>query len=350
MLNLRYMAIRNSARVRQRLLGLKSGTNAARQVVIVHSADRVETSEAICLPGEFDRASAVISSSNMEKQRKWAAAGILEHGPTLAYRVDNAFIAGDEVYTSNSFDRYGRIVPPFAPSGVVSINEGMLCESGGAHFFGHWLGDNLCTELLSAEMDKPPLSLAPRWMHESGYRSVTQLAAVHFPVVAVKTLWLVDDRSYNASRITRFKHLRGLVRRAVPEAASAMVYIARGSSGTARNLTNDHEVRDALQSRGFIILEPEHASPQQIIDTLSKASFVVSVEGSAISHALVSLPAKAGMVIIQPPGRFNIFHKVIGDFAEFKTGFIVASPAENGFSVNVTNLLKTIDLVMHNSL
>jgi hypothetical protein len=93
-------------------------------------------------------------------------------------------------------------------------------------------------------------------------------------------------------------------------------------------------------------LEPELSSPQQIVDTLSQASLAVSVEGSAICHALVALPATAGLVIIQPPNHFNIFNKVIGDFAQLRTGFVVADPAANGFLLDLNRLLKTIDLVI----
>jgi len=349
MIDLRYMALRNLAFFRRKIMGLPSGTDSASDRKILHPSCRVETSEAICLPGEIDRASASVPSSDMATQRRWAAAGVLDHGPTVAHRLSRAIIADDDVYTNKSFDRYGNKVPPLWASNHAIIAEGALCESGGARFFGHWLCDNLCTELLAAEIGIVPISLPPRWAHEPGYRDVSSLRSTSANFMAVERLWLLDDRGYNVNRIDRFRKLRALIRRPIEKNANKLVYVARGSTGAKRNLVNDFEVRSVLQSKGFIILEPEKSSPQHIISALSDATLIVSVEGSAICHALVTLPSKSGVVIIQPPDHFNIFNKIIGDFCNITTGFVVAEPIANGFRVDINRLLKTIDLVIDKS-
>lgn len=345
MIDLRYIALRNLAFIRRKVMDLPSGADSTDDRKIIHQGCRVETSEAICLPGETDRARSSVPSSDMATQRLWAAAGILDHGPTVAYRLPRAIIAGDDVYTNRSFDRYGNKAPPFWPSDCVTLAEGALCESGGARFFGHWLCDNLCTELLAAEMGVVPVSLPPRWAHEPGYRDASGIRSTSADIMAVEQLWLLDDRGYNFNRIARFQNLRTLIRQPVDKCASKMVYIARGSTGTKRNLVNDSEVQNTLQAKGFVLLEPEKSSPQQIIEILSNASLIVSIEGSAICHALASLPQKSGCIIIQPPDHFNIFNKIIGDFCDITTGFVVAEPYVDGFRVDVRRLLKTIDLV-----
>jgi capsular polysaccharide biosynthesis protein len=347
MVDLRYTALRNTARIRRKLFGLTTGYKAAEETIVVHPADEMETSEAISLPGEIERAIAAVPSSSLAEQRRWASPGILPHGQTTLYRLRDAYIAGDEVHSRNSFDRHGRTVPPATSANVRIVDEGLLCEAGGATFFGHWLCDNLCTELLATEIGMTPLSLTPRWMHETGYRKITGLDATNAPVMAIKDLWLVDDRGYNRGRIARYRHLRNLVRNGMSDAGLGMVYIARGLTGTARNLVNDQEVRRALTIKGFAILEPERSSPQEIVDALSHASLIVSIEGSAICHALLALPPKAGMIIIQPPDHFNIFNKIIGDFSQLRTGFVVAEPDDDGFRLDISRLLRTIDLVVN---
>lgn len=346
MVDFRYIALRSLAPIRRRIMGLKSGEQLNREKKVIHPGCRVETSGSISLPGEIDRASASVPSSDMLTQRIWATAGILDHGPTIAYRLSMAIIAGDDVYTNSSFDRFGNIKPPLQTSKITTISEGGLCESGGSRFFGHWLCDNLCTELLAAEIDIAPISLPSRWAHEKGYRIVSGLSSISADIMAVERMWLLDDRGYNFNRIARFKKLRNLIRRPVEKCVNKFVYIARGSTGVKRNLVNDFEVQSALRVNNFIILEPEKSSPQQIIDALSGASLIVSIEGSAICHALVCLPSGSGVVIIQPPNHFNIFNKIIGDFVGIKTGFVVADYHENGFVVDIYRLLKTIELVI----
>ena len=86
-------------------------------------------------------------------------------------------------------------------------------------------------------------------------------------------------------------------------------------------------------------------TPREIVTALAGAEMIVSVEGSALCHGLFALPEGARMLAIEPPDRFNVFNKIIGDFAGLLFGYVVADLYADGFTVDCDRLLKTVDLL-----
>ena len=159
-------------------------------------------------------------------------------------------------------------------------------------------------------------------------------------------LWMVDDRPMNDGRRARFETLR---RRARPAGAAppatGRIFLERGTSGVARGLANEDAVRDALVARGFRVLAPETSSTEALADALSAARLCVGVEGSALTHATMLMPAGGAILALQPPRRFAESIKLFSDTIGLRFGFVVGEDHGDRFTVAIDRLEATIDLV-----
>ncbi|WP_303544193.1 glycosyltransferase 61 family protein [Sphingomonas natans] len=336
-----------AAPILARLRGYRPIEAAASQTVELAPADRAETSEAIALPGEFERATGAMETTNMAEQRRLIGAGMLDHGATIGRLVENVTIVGAGLYASRAYSTFGPRPGMRVSSPCAHFDEAQFCGGqGGEFYFGHWLCDNLATEPLAAMRGLSAVTLRPRWMHEAGYRALFQLRATEVAHARFDRLWVIDDRGYNEARVARFRAMRTTLRAAVGDPRpNTRLYIARGTTGAKRALTNEPALIETLVARGFAVIEPEHMTPPAIATALAAAELVISIEGSALCHALMALPAGARMLTIQPPTRFNIFNKIIGDFAGLRTGYVVADPDGDGFRLDPDRLFRTIDLL-----
>lgn len=322
-------------------------SQAAVEEVVLHPAQETFSRAAISMPGEIDRATGSIEFSTLDEQRIWDREGMLPHGPTISYLLHNALYDRGAVYAGAYGGRIKSLRRrPIVVGSIDHVVEGQMCSGGGGErFFGHWLCDNLSSELLAADRGLHPLvGRWPVYDHEPGYRALADLHAWSIDCAIVDKLWMIDDRGYNAGRVERFRRLRSRIG-AGRSPGGDIVYIGRGVTGAARHLINDADVREVFAQRGFVIVDPEQLQPHEIVRSLSRASVVVSVEGSALCHALVAAPASAGIVAIQPPNRLNLFNKIVADLLGMRFGYVVAEPHGQAFSVDITRLMKTIDLV-----
>lgn len=311
-------------------------------------ADKSTTLPPIALPNEFERVRAVISTSTFEIEHKLLTAGHLEHGPTIAYRIENAVLADHTLYWPGGYDvARTRKKRAILLGSIEEYSEGQLCSYAPSNiYFGHWLRDAMAMELLAERRGLLPLSYAgPVWMHETGYRQMMGLPGAQVSLAHVRRLWVMDDLGLNASWISRFKELRGRVRQSVEPNGPSRVFLTRGSKGTARELLNELEIADVLSGRGFTTIAPEQLSAREIARSLASARVVVSVEGSALNHAQFALPDNSAILVIQPPERFNAFHKVLMDFNGIRFGYVVADTAIEGFTLPKERLVRTLELV-----
>jgi capsular polysaccharide biosynthesis protein len=227
------------------------------------------------------------------------------------------------------------------------IDEAQLCTYAPSNiYFGHWLRDALSMELLAEQQGLRPLSFRREpWFHEPGYRELMNLPGDFISFARVKNLWVVNDIGLNAGWVTRFKELRRRVRRKSEPGGPERIFLARGSLGVARELINAPALVDLLEKRGFLHIQPETLQPKDLVRALASAKIVVSVEGSALNHVHYAVPENSGVLVIQPPDRFNAFHKILMDFNRIRFGFVVADRDRGGFSLPADRLLQTLDLM-----
>jgi Glycosyltransferase 61 len=346
----KYSFLPITTRLRSKLLGPVPIRSLATSKVELAPADECPALPVISLGDEFDRIRRVVPLSTIEDQREWITRARTRHGPTLAYRFENAVLADHTVYVPGGGYEVARSGNKRAilPGKYEEYDGAQLCTYAASNlFFGHWLRDALAMELLAEQRGLVALSYAKRpWIHEPGYREMVNLPGTAVSFASVRDLWIVDDSGLNKEWRGRFRELRTRVRRTASNGGPTHVFLSRGRSGAARELLNSATITDALVNRGFTVVEPEALSPFEIVHSLASAKVVISVEGSALNHVQYALPENSAIIAIQPPEQFNAFHKILADFNNLRFGYVVADPASEGsFVLEPERLLRTLDLV-----
>jgi hypothetical protein len=342
----RYSLLPLTARIRGRADLAQRMKDIAAERIELYPADQSRAPPAVALPGEFDRVVRVEPSSTLTQQRSYTEDTAFSHGATAAYRIGDVILADHTLYSSGAYETFrsgGKRVVLTGP--YDEFSEAQLCTyASSSIYFGNWLREALTLELLAEQRGLTPLSFkkAP-WMHEPGYRKMMSRQVTQTSFARVGRLWVIDDRGLNAGWVKRFQELRTRVRAAVNSRGPTHVFLARGKRGSPRELLNAQAISDLLVARGFVVIEPELLSPQEIVDALGSARIVITVEGSAINHAHYTVPEGSGILVIEPPDRFNAFHRVLTSFNAIRFGYVVGEPAVGGFSLQPDRLLKTLD-------
>lgn len=209
------------------------------------------------------------------------------------------------------------------------IDEAAMCSTSQTEaYFGHWLLDGLCHELLGGGVTLETKA----WPHKAGYRELAGLPAHPVDYARVERLWMLEDHELNRGRVARLRDLR---RRIAPRHGPLeCVMIARGKSGVGRVLENEGDL-------GFPVIHPESMTAAEIAATLSRARLVIGVEGSALAHAIVAMPEGAGLLVIQPPNAFNSFYRPMCGMLGIRFGFTVA---DRPFRMDHDRLIRAVDL------
>jgi hypothetical protein len=336
-----------AARLRSKLLGNKAASDCASEIVELSPAVDREQPAAISLPYEFDRVRALQEDTTLELERDRLRQGRRRHGPTIAYRLDNAVLAQGTLYFKGGHNVIRRGSTALLPRHQDRFTEMQLCTNNVIErYFGHWLIDGLALGLLADQMSLRGLVLKHKpWLHEPEYRKMTGVEAVQTENAVIDRLWVVDDKGINDSWISRIRKLRCRIQMGATRTGAKRVMLSRGTLGVARNLVNSNEVQDALQKEGFEIINPEHESVGRIINALSSAEIVVLTEGSAQNHCMHALPNGSTLLTIQPPKRFNALSKDRADAVGLNWAFVVADPRPDGFYLPIDHLMRTFDEV-----
>ena len=160
-----------------------------------------------------------------------------------------------------------------------------------------------------------------------------------------RSITLYHDIGVNAHKVDRFRELRARVRRNLSSGDRRIVYIRRGRSGTRRALRNEDAVIEYLRGFGAHIHEAEQDDASKLLGTCLDTDIVISVEGSQLSHALYLLRDGGGVLALQPPDRFFVSHADWAGQLGMRFAFVVGDPAEGGFTIDLGDLARTIDLL-----
>jgi hypothetical protein len=338
-----------TARLRGKLVGnIPISCRASERIELSPAVHRVQRA-ALSLPHELGRVIAFQEETTREVELSRLAEGTRMHGPTMAYRIDDAVMAQGAVYFRRGYDVINkRLKRLLLPRKMNHFREALLCTNHVVErYFGHWLLDGLALELLAAERAVLGLKFSGRlWLHEPGYRQLCGLEISRADYACIDRLWVVDDRGLNNSWISRVTELRRRVRSEVPPGGGKLVMLARGSLGVKRNLINSAEVSEALDRLGFAIIDPETEKPSSLAAKLSNAEIGITIEGSVQSHFMIAMPSGSTVLAIQPPARFNSIHKGYADAIGLNWGFVVADPHADGFHLPIDRLLRLLDEVI----
>lgn len=308
-----------------------------------------ETGPAVRLPGQFEKIRAFDRNTKPETERLRVFGGRVSYPAVRARRFANATLHKGSVLCNRGEKRvrpFGRAAPEgeYPP---VFIREGVLTGSYlGLLYFGHWLRDDLTMALMAEGLGEPFTLATCDWPHIEGYRRLCGLSCRELENAVFRSLIVFDDEEITPHKVLRLAELRRRVA-VYGEAAAKKVFILRGGVERGRRrFVNEREIAETLAKEGFAIINPMTASIKDIAVTMHGARIVIGAEGSQLCHAVPWLAEDGALLAITPPERFTTSHKRWAELLGVKYGFIVGDPStDGGFSANVNDVLRTIDLL-----
>ncbi len=216
-------------------------------------------------------------------------------------------------------------------------------------YFCHFIQDELPLILSGKKLGEPITPLRKAYDHEPAYREFLGLSTRQLVLAKFNELLVIDDISWNDDKVERYEILRSRLKSLMPASKPIGAFFRRGHSGNLRLLVNEPEVEAFLEKRGFVILDPQTSSAKEIMEKSMGAQIVVGVEGSQLAPGLLSVKDHGAVLVLQPPNRFNNIYKVVTDALEMSYGFIVGSPTDKGFRIDIDELGKTLDLIAEKS-
>lgn len=301
------------------------------------------------LHDDDDRIVHTVANDKDADELKRSKLPFVRQGPTRAFCVRDVMIADGAVMSPKAFENLRSEKRRLLINGTIDqYEERTLCSTRiSEQYWGHWLKDVFCHELLAKELGADPLVLPNKTrLHEDGYRALLEMPANPACVTHVEKLWLLEDYEINAGRVERLAKIGSKLRGLHELPGPSHVYLKRGETGIGRKLLNESAIVAALEARGFTTVAPEQMEPDAIVASLRSAKLVVAVEGSAMSHATITMPPGGGLLAIEPPMRFNMLPRTYCAALGLTLGYTVGDPSEgDDFSQPVDRLLRVVDMM-----
>ncbi|AUH63784.1 glycosyltransferase 61 family protein [Paracoccus zhejiangensis] len=343
-------------RLHQRFGTPPTPQQVAAETVTVCPAETVPRPPAWFLPGQLDHVRGYPAMSDPEAQRIRISEGEVTHGATMAYRLDRAALLGGYVFAGGARHQMIMDRAPFGPrhpralQGDVSGDVALIGTPVSDIYFGHYLMDDSATALLAQEFGTVRAPFGRRrsgWTHAHDYRRMMDINVPELGDTALGQVWLFDDIGMNSNRRQRMQQLRERLRPKHSTRSGHGVFIIRARSGQVmRHLENETELADELARRGFEIVDPMQETAADLVQRLSGSALAVSVEGSALTHAYLTMQDRGAMIAIQPPWRFDNVWKDFTDLLGMRYGFVLGEGGRDSFRVDIADVLRTIDLIL----
>lgn len=274
--------------------------------------------------------------------------GPTEHGPARAYLLRDVRLMNGHLFRAGMTLHLRDARTPWIGERPEAVRDHavLACTQYGCRFFGHWLADDLPLRLAAQELGTPIACKQALTPHQHEYASrlgleVDAIGPTHF-----RELIVIDDRGQNADRRERMQTLRERLHGGALAKRHAGVMLWRGSTGHARQLTNEAAVAQRLRERGFTIVRPEEQSFDELAEACAGARVVVGVEGSQLAHGLYGVAPAGAVVALQPPHRFGNVFKVYADNLGLRYGFVVGHAEPGGsFRIDVDQLDRLLDRI-----
>lgn len=340
-----------TARFRRRLDNARILHAVARRTVIISPAEWGSRPAALHLPGQIERILGVQEETTRDYENDRIHGGRVLHSATLAFELNDVRFRDGHLYTrGRRLSMVTRAEQRLVPKRRQQIAECALVGSQvGDRYFGHFIVDDSATALLAQDYGTvmaPRGTACTNWSHAAPYRDLMELDLPVLDDANIARAWLFQDFGMTANRAARLARLRDRVRAGAAEGRKGHgVYILRADSGSQRLLRNEPQIAEMLSRHGFEIIDPTTQTVEDIVARINGAAIVVSVEGSALAHGLLSMADSGAMVTIQPPRRFNNVWKDFTDTLGMRYGFVVGDDHGDSFSVDGDDLMRTVALV-----
>lgn len=325
-----------------------------KDIITLCDVEHQSAPSAIYLPSHLSR---FLSSSiyyTLEGEFKRLFATEVEHFPTLMIPFQNSVVYQYGIVNSKLEHlprnrNNSQMLPQPSNTDYGKMKNALLIDTDYSElFFGHWLPDELSAATIANEQ-LPAIAIhQANFIHAKGYLDLLQTDIYYGFKGKVDNLNLLVDFSQNSFKVSRYGVLRKrLENKNFTTIAYKGVYISRGNIGAKRTLENEDDLVNHLIKAGFDVIYPEKLQPHEIVARLWNAPMIISVEGSAIAHALYTVANHGSILILQPPRRINHVFKGIFDAKNNPYGFYVCKPSahdkESFYLDSFSDLDKLID-------
>ena len=338
----------NIRNIRRLFFGPGTIRSAARDIEVLCPEERGEFCSSIYLDGQLDKATGAASGTDLAAQLNPVTNRNVIHAPTIAYHIQNAILTNGSIYSGNmKYFLYPR-PPKSARTGPVYMKTAALVSTKlGTQFFGHWLKDD-CTQYLLGAKHGVPLSVPPLYarVDQPKYESLFLQNWNASTEARIDHLIIYQDFSQNSLKRHRYQLLTARIRSRLVPKPPAFVYFKRGKTGVPRLIANEDEIIKTLSREGFIVVDMGSDNLETIITSLMDARIVVTLEGSHLSHCWFSPENRSGVVTLQPPNCFTSITKGWLDAVSARFGFVVGDRGNGCTWFSVSDILKTVDLMV----
>ena len=272
-------------------------------------------------------------------------------GPTRGYLIKDVWLVDGALYKGKASHWLSLKPGPF-PSIVVE-NEidraAIYCTQNGNTWFGTWLMEDCPTYALACNEGIPvttaPSARYPLFAQAPAYEDWLDMKPLRLRSAFFRELVLFDDQSNNRSRHARYRAMGDKLLSHVSYTQHPGVFLLRGGDGDLRLLRNELELAEHLRTtRGFRIVNPLKSDVPSIVAACAGARVVIGVEGSQLVHGVNVLQAGGCLLTLQPPNRFVSYYKYLTDRDHQHFGFVVGIPDGDGFTIDVGEVERTLDL------
>ncbi|MFC3086335.1 glycosyltransferase 61 family protein [Tabrizicola soli] len=323
--------------------------SATPDVEEVHPAETVAVRPPLALPGMLDRATGTVEGNDLSYYLDVAIATTCTHVPVRRHVYRNALVHPRGFACLCKSERYGNgiglaeLAAPISEEPTLRYCRNYVIQ----RYFGHWLTDALPSALI--DPDRGALWLPPfsHSQHADDYLEAVNLHGVSHRLVHARELITYQDYGQGSHKRGRYEQLRQrLLARFGTDGRAKHVYIRRGRTGVPRWIADEDTLIEALLARNWTVLDVATASVADMQRVLLSAEAVVSIEGSQLDHAIMSLPAGSSMIVLQPCDRFLLRYVGMCQARDIATGFVVLEGSQaEGYRVDLDELLRTVDLV-----
>ncbi|MGS7249622.1 glycosyltransferase family 61 protein [Pseudomonas anuradhapurensis] len=275
----------------------------------------------------------------------------VQQGPTRGYLFKDVWLVEGALYKGKA-SHWLSLKPRTFPTITVDREvdrAAIYCTQNGNTWFGTWLMEDCPTYALARNEGVPvttaPSARFPLYPQVQAYEDWLEMRPLRLRSAFFRELVLFDDLSNNRSRHARYRAMGEKLLAHVAHASHPGVFLLRGSDGDLRLLRNELALAEHLRAtRGFRIVNPLKCDVPTIVAACAGARVVMGVEGSQLVHGVNVLQPGGCLLTLQPPNRFVSYYKYLTDRDDQHFGFVVGTPEGDGFTIDIGEVERTLDL------
>ena len=302
----------------------------------------------VLLPGMLEKVTGTDEHSVLSFHLTACTETTVTHAPVYRSTYRNAFVRRSGYATWRRRERYDTDIG-WSERGeaIQAFRDVRYCHSYVSwRYFGHWLTDSIPSALIDPELGELWMPPGKDWGHAKDYLAVLDIPIIKNPLVFAERLTVYQDFGQGSHKRARYDDIRDrLHSRFGGSSKFECVYLRRGNTGVPRWIANEDRLVEELVRRNWLVLDIASATVEELQRALCNARIVMSIDGSHLDHAHLSLRSGAVMLILMPHDRFS--SRQLGPCRAHGVTpalFVMEGSQQEGYIVDTDDVLKTVDM------